>query len=141
MIADIAIRPAEPGDTAFVIATWLHHYKDESYFAKRIKHSIFFRWHHDIVERILARPGTNVAIACSAQDPEVVFGFLVYEQGEKPTLHFAFVKEELRRMGIGRALFGHENLDPCKCFFTHWTFMMNDIFDRFPGLTYDPYRI
>lgn len=140
MMEDIEVRPAAQDDAAYIISTWLNHYKDHSYFAMRIKRSIYFRAQHPIIQNVLMRPGTRAFIAHPVGEPDVIFGFIVIEMRENhPIIHFAFVKEELRGMGIGRKLLAATGIDFYGASFTHWTFTATDLVRRFPHLTYNPY--
>lgn len=139
---DIEVRSFIPDDTPFVIATWLNYYKYFSYFAKRIRKGVFFKWHHKIVENILKKPTTTVLIATPTNDPEIILGFLVTEKMDQDqVIHFIFVKEELRNMGIGRRLIEESKIDLDKVFFTHWTYSVNDLIKKYPNISYDPYRV
>lgn len=135
----IRVREGEASDTAFVIATWLHQYKHFSFHAKRIKHSVFYRQHHALVERVLAKPDTRIFIAHPDHAPEVILGFLVVERPQ--AIHFAFVKEEIRRKGIARLLFRESETPTQGAIFTHWTCMMNEIYPNLGEMTYNPYAV
>lgn len=141
-MTEILIRHAGPDDQNYVIATWLHHFKSNSYFAKRIRHAVYYDRQHRVISTILSRTRTQVLIAHPEGEPEVILGFLVSEDlTTYHSIHFAFVKEELRRMGIAKKLVTHAGIDPDGAHFTHWTYPVNDLINRFPGLIYDPYPI
>lgn len=140
-MTEFLIRPGVKEDASYVIATWLNHYKDHSYFALRIKRKIFFQSHHKVVTRILSRPETQVLVIHPAGEPEIIFGFLVYElHSDAPVIHMAFVQEKLRRQGLCRRLMREARIEWEHALFTHWTYTASDLVRRFPGLTYDPYR-
>lgn len=142
MNSEIVIRHALPEDAAYILATWLRFYKGNSPFTKRIRHKVYYRWHPRIIEAVLSRPATKAFIAHPTGESEVIFGYLVTEwRGERPLVHFVFVKEELRRMGIGRALLEASRVDLSQAIFTHWTYDVDQILPKFPGLTYDPYNV
>lgn len=133
------VRLAKEEDLNFILATWLNHYKDFSYFAKRIRRSVFFTFHHAIAERLIRK--SQILIAYPDEDEDIIFGFLVYERGADPIVHFAFVKQELRRMGIATLMFKRAAIDPDKCVFTHWTMTTNALTVRWPNAEYNPYLI
>lgn len=141
-MTELSIRRAGPSDAPYILSTWLNHYKEHSYFALRIKRRIYFERHHRVLTAILSRPGTEVVIVHPADEPEVNFGFLVAEtQGDRArVIHFAFVQEKLRRLGLCRKMMRELSLEWDACLFTHWTYTASDLVRRFPGLTYDPYR-
>lgn len=126
-------------DKPFVYSTWLRNYKHSSYFAKRIKPVVFFAGHHNAISHLLEKPGIKALVACPKDDHETILGYLVCESTEKPTVHFVFVKETFRNMGIARALFEAASLDPNKIQFTHWTYPVDDLINKFPDMIFNPY--
>lgn len=137
---EIAIRKSLPSDTAFVVDTWLNNFKSDGYFAKRIRHSIYRYNHSKIINHLLERDDAETLIAYPyGDDPDIILGFIVHT---KPSIiHYCFVKQELRGMGIGKKLLEYANLNVNNCIFTHWTFAMNDIFAKNSGMEYNPYLI
>lgn len=134
-------RPEE--DQAFIFSSWLRTYKHHSYFAKRIKHALFFKGHHAVIEHILEKPTTTVAIACPKGDLDTILGYLVYEPAKesRPVIHFVFVKEPFRRMGMAKTLFKSQHIDINNIFFTHWTFPVDELINKHPEMLYDPYGL
>jgi GNAT superfamily N-acetyltransferase len=133
-------RPSE--DKAFVYSTWLRNYKHSSYFAKRIKPVVFFAGHHAILDHLSRKASFKVFVACHRDDPTQILGYLACEpDGEKPTVHFVFVKEAFRKMGIARRLFTKAGINIDACHFTHWTLPVDEFIRRWPGMTHDPYRL
>lgn len=139
----IVIRPYEPSiDKEFVYANWLRKYKEQSYFAKRIRNVIFFKEHHKIIDHIMSKPSTTVVVASSKDEPDVNAGFMVYEKtAEIPTIHFVYVKEVYKNMGVATTLLATQSIDPNHLKFTHWTFVMNDLIQKYPGMLYNPYAL
>jgi len=137
----IQVRPASEADKPFIFSSWLRHYKNRSYFAKRIRNSIYYKWHHLIVERALSSPNCVAMIAHPENEPDVILGFVVGEKSDEASvLHFIYVKPAFKRMGIAKHLLkksGLENSD----FFTHWTFDVDGLLAKLPNMNYDPYRI
>jgi ribosomal protein S18 acetylase RimI-like enzyme len=140
---NVSIRPATADDIPFIFNSWLKAYKHSSLFAKRIKHEVFFKYHHAVIERILAR-GAKVFVATPIHDPDTIIGYCVAEQLDVTTLHFIYVKSAFRRFGVGRqlalstvaALGAAEAVD-----FTHWTRDMDWAAEKLPSFTYNPYKI
>jgi hypothetical protein len=126
-------------DEAFIYATWLRNYKSSSYFAKRIRHAVFFSGHKKVIEFILAKPQTTTLIAHPKDDPNTMLGYLVCEMVEKPTVHFTFVKEAFRKMGILRRLMEAAEIADPTFTFTHWTFPVDELIGKYPDLVYNPY--
>lgn len=57
---------------------------------------------------VIAREG-HARIACHADDPDVLLGFALFDK-DPARLHYAFVKNELRKFGIGSALVRPEDV-------------------------------
>lgn len=139
----IVIREAKPQDVRFILSTWLNHFKNHSYFAKRITNGVYYPWHEKIAKRILGKPQTNILMATLPGDPEVLLAFLVYERSEidPPIIHFAFVKETWRKMGIAKELIMHSKINLHESIFTHWTYDADQLVKKFHGMIYNPYKL
>lgn len=135
MQANIELRGLTEKDLPFVFATWLHAYKKESYFAKRIKRDVFFKEHHRLIELLLGK--SQILVAHPIGEPDVILGYLVYTSG---VVHFAFVKPEFRKLGIAKTMLNAAKFDT-ELQFTHWTFSMDDIIKTHPEMTYNPYAL
>lgn len=133
--------PASETEKGFVYSTWLKNYKFSSYFAKRIKHAVFYKGHHQIVTHILEKPEVKTFVANPKNDPDTILGFLTCETGEKPVVHFVFVKDAFRKMGVATALMRHAEIDPSNLTFTHWTLPVDELIRKFPEMIYDPYKL
>lgn len=123
-------------DQAFVYSTWLRNYKYSSYFAKRIKPAIFFAGQHKVIDHLLAKPSTKVVVACDRNDADTIMGYLAFEPG---VVHFVFVKDAYRKLGVATALFASQRIDVNQAKFTHWCFPVDELIRKFPDMTYDPY--
>lgn len=139
----IVIRKYDPtSDEAFIFSTWLRNYKHSSYFAKRVKPSVFFAGHHKIVSHLLAKPTTTTFIAHPKDDPNTMLGYLVCDTSlERPIVHFTFVKEAFRKMGILRTLMSAAKITAENMSFTHWTIPVDDLIRKFPDIIYNPYAL
>lgn len=138
----IKIRTVSPNDTNFIISTWLNHYKNNSYFAKKIRKPVFYYWHELIVKNILAKKSTSALVVCPNDDDEVLLGYLISEKIDTThIIHFCLVKQEFRRFGIAKKLLAHAQIDPRKSLFTHWTYDLDELMPKLEGIIYDPYRI
>lgn len=126
------------GDYPFVKATWLRNYREQSEFARPIRKHVYFDMHGKVVDAILARAKT--LIAYHPDEPEVVLGFIVHEDRPGPVVHYAYVIEKARRMGIGRDLYQTAGL-PESSSFTHRTRDAASISARHTELTYNPYLL
>lgn len=137
----VVVRKFIETDEAFVYSTWLRNYKHSSYFAKRIRPHTFFKGHWNVVNHLLAKPTVIVFIAHPKEDEETILGYLACELADKPIVHFIFVKDAFRNMGIATALFEHAKIDPNNMFFTHWTIPVDDFMNKYGDMIYDPYKL
>lgn len=130
-------------DKAFIYSTWLKNYKYSSYFAKRIKPAIFFAGHHSILDHLLAKPTIKVLIASSRDNADDIYGYVAYEpkQDDKNVVHFIFVKDAFRNMGVARTLFEIAKLKLETLSITHWTFPVDEFIRKYPMITYNPYEL
>jgi GNAT superfamily N-acetyltransferase len=134
------IREANQADQPFIFQSWLKTYKHNSPFAKRITDKVYFARHHAVATRILQR--ATVFVACPEDSPETILGYLIVDYFEnRPILHFMYVKDAFRGMGIASRLMEAAGLDPNECLYTHRTYSIDWIEKKFPGLVYDPYLI
>jgi GNAT superfamily N-acetyltransferase len=134
--APFSLRPGGPDDLPFVFATWLRSYKRSSSFARRVPNDVFYKFHHQAIERILVRTSAQLRIAHAPDAPGVILGYAVTEPG---VVHFVYVKGDFRRFGIGSALLAH--VDVNACVFTHWTEGWDLLLKRWPQAQYNPYLI
>lgn len=154
---ELIIRPMNEQDLNLVLATWLNSYFHSSYFARTLRKETFYYYHEKAIRRILLRSQTKAMMAADAGDPYVVFGYLIYEDHSSDSvLHFAYVKKELRGMGVMRMLLDQSNLDmrlPLE--YTHQVraydhdsasrgekhWKRHWIFEKFPDLIHNPYKL
>lgn len=144
MAEAITVRPfRDKTDKEFLFSTWLRNYKHSSYFAKRIRPHVFFAGHHAIIDHLLRKPAVKIAVACPRGDSETILGYLAYELKEDaaPVVHFVFVKQAFRKMGVARTLFQSAGIDPGSIRFTHWTYPVDDAIKKWPEIIYDPYAL
>src|SRR5690242_19490448 len=97
---DVIIRPAKESDQGYVASTWIHNQEERA----------------DDVDRVLDRKTTRVLIAHPPSNVDRIEGWLCFERIEgwsgfswqpralRYFLHMAYVRAELRRGGIGKAL-------------------------------------
>lgn len=139
---EIDIKESTPEYTSFIYATWLHSYKHGSYFAKRITNTIFFKWHHKVIEKILDRDSVKILVASPKEEPNIVLGYLVYETMEdKQVIHYIYVKKSFRRFGIATKLLKESGVELKDCSFDHWCFDTDWICAKLPTLIYNPYLL
>lgn len=137
-MAEFKIRSAQGSDLPFIFDTFLKSYKMSSPIGKSIRNGIFFDNYRLIVDDILDSADTYVA--CHSDEPTVIFGYLIAEGN---ILHYCFVKEAFRHLGVAKALYNEamKKADPTLGFLytTHKTFHLDKI-DSF-RVPYNPFRL
>lgn len=93
--AGVGLRPATEADHALVLSSWLRSFRP---FASTAG-PVYDREQHALIKRLLARGSATVAHP--EGDDWTVLGYSV---AEGSTLHYAYVKGELRSGGLGRML-------------------------------------
>lgn len=104
--ARLGYREATLDDFDFVQATLLNHYYEESFWAQRLTTRVYFDGHTPLVRSLLQQ--SRVLVACLADDPTTILGFVVFEPkggpAEADVLDFLYVKKAFRRAGVGSML-------------------------------------
>lgn len=129
---EVAIREARPDETNLIYVTWLKSYAQSS-FAKGMVQTVYEDRQRRLINEILKR-NAKTLVAHAPEEPDAVLGWLVLE--EPATVHYLFVKEHFRRLGVGTALVAAV---PKKFRFTHRTFEAVPFIRRLAGALYDPY--
>lgn len=135
----IQLRQPHGEDIPFMFNSWLHSYR-HSLHVKNISNTVFYGEHHKVLERIMKR--SEAVIACNPEDPNQIFGYIVYERITGIlVVHYCYVKQPYRRLGICHQLLnaaGRKKDEPI-CY-THETFLGNKISGRLRAL-YNPYVV
>lgn len=129
------IREAKGKDLSFIYSTWVNSYRYGSSLGKSCRNSIFFPEYNRIVDAILEKPRTKILVATTPEDPDTILGYLVHDPD---VIHYVFVKEVFRKMGIARSLF-HQSGRASAAVITHRTFEMDEILKKHPDLIYNPF--
>lgn len=105
MMPSVMLRDTKPEDASFIYSTWLRCYQDTSSWARLMPSRIFFDNHKKVIQRILG--DSHVLVAANPEDPDQVFGYIVFQAsgGGVAVLHWVYVKETFRQLGIARDLF------------------------------------
>lgn len=96
------IREANEQDKNFIYSTWLKGLYFGNDFYKEIVKDVYFQQYSRVIEAILARPGTHVAVICLQEDPATILGYAVYTL--PAALHWVFIKAAWRRQGLAKKL-------------------------------------
>lgn len=129
------IRPAKPLDISFIFETWLKSYKHDSAFGKSTRSYIFFPQYRQVLDSILSDQTTQVFIACHPEVEDVILGYLVVS---KDVIHYVFVKESFRNIGIARELYNHVG---GPLILSHRTNFIQPILDKHTELVYNPFTL
>lgn len=97
----ITTRGLHMDDVNFIIVTWLKGlYYGNSWF-REIDKNAFMSSYEKVIKQLLIKPGTDVVVSCYKDDPEVILGYAIIEN---QTLHWAYVKDDWRRIGILKSI-------------------------------------
>lgn len=130
------VRSATEADVPFLFHTWLKSFRGAN---RSISGPVYYQFQHKLIENIFKR--ANVLVACSTEDENQLFGYLVCETMDNvPVLHYSYVKEDYRGMGMLKLLLEHSELDISKGgFFTHCPKNLGKLLAKHPALIYNPY--
>jgi len=132
---DIVVRDGRPDEEALVYKSWVGTYSS-SLFARGISRGLFEERHTKLVRDILKRGGV-IRVAHAAEEPDAILGWAVIERPN--VLHYVYVKEPFRRLGIARRLVAEV---PARFRFTHYHQNADQFVNKFrgdKGGMYDPY--
>jgi len=127
-------------DESFIYANWLCHFFEQSYFAIRITDKIYFEGHRGVIDKLLQKSQTLMAV--DEQDEDVIVGFMVYELSTEPVIHYIFIKEDFRKIGIGKKLLA--KVTDGTFSFTHWSYDVDKIEKKSTyqkRMIYNPYLL
>lgn len=133
----LLVREFKSEDLNFIKATWLNSifYGSETF--KHIPKSTFMHHYSPLLEKIILGdlnvPANKIFVACLKDDEDAIIGYTVHN-GDN-TLHFVYVKEDFRRIGVGTILL--ETL-PNPQYSTHFIEASKN---RFKHLTFNPFII
>ena len=101
----VNFRQLRESDLGFLFNSWLKSYREyDNSWAKTIPSSIYFEQHKKVLIGILKI--SRAVVACSKEDPNQVYGYLVYQPaGRIVILHYCYVKKSFRRFGIAAKMF------------------------------------
>jgi ribosomal protein S18 acetylase RimI-like enzyme len=95
-----AIRQAIEADVPFIFNSWLKSYRS---MARTVSNPVYFEFHHKAIEALLQR--SEVLVAVNPADANELYGYIVYEVVQDvPVIHYAYVKQSFRGLGIATAL-------------------------------------
>ena len=101
----IHIRGAAPADQAFIASTWVSS-------LGMLEHPRASFERGQLVDRVLDKAGVAVSVACELGDRGRILGWLCHSPMPSVScLHYLYVRNQVRRRGIGSALAVSTGLD------------------------------
>lgn len=132
-------RLARAGDEPFVFRSWLKACR-RCLRHRALPSEVYYQDHHANVERLLGSTFVSLRMAIATDDDDRLYGFLCTETigGSPKILHFAYVKDDVRRRGIFRGLAAAAGLDLARPFFyTAHPTVANSMATAFPLAKYN----
>ncbi len=138
MALEFKIRSAVGDDIPFIYSTLLRSYRYDSDLGKSTSKSVFFENYQLVLDKILANPDTQILVACNPAEQNVILGYLIHEP---TTLHYVFVKEAFRQLGVATALytFAFDELDSVSV--THVTRSVEPLMRSKSRLVFNPFKL
>lgn len=104
MTEPVAYRAATPDDLRFILSSWVRAFAWQRKTPEGMTPRHYRAALRATIGDILRRPTTRVAVACNPHNHNLVWGWAAFEDGPTPVLHFVYVKELFRGLGIGSKL-------------------------------------
>jgi GNAT superfamily N-acetyltransferase len=99
-----ALRPATEKDWPFILQSWTRTYTNDRKWGPLAPRAVARAVHASILDTLTAE-GTEVRIATNPSNPWFIFGYVVFStRHEHPLVHWVYVKELYRKVGIGAEL-------------------------------------
>jgi GNAT superfamily N-acetyltransferase len=131
----VLVRPVTPDDVAFVIDGWLNGYWPDCPCSLVMPKAEWFRRWHVVVENALVDERNRCLVACDAERPSCLFGFIVARPPD--VLHWVYVKQTYRGNGFSRLLQEGAGVTG-RVRFSSWSEGARRMAFANPELTYDP---
>lgn len=127
----IVVRPAAPGDIAFILSSWLQSHRSGPW-ARYLGNATYFENHGPVAQSLLEQ--CPPLIACDQVHPELIRGWVCGERYlGSLVVHYVYVKADWRHWGIARQLveaLGYKAGEPIIA--THITNVYVDGRDKLP---------
>ena len=128
---------------AFVYNSWLMTYRKAAA-THGIPSNVYYAQHHKLIERLIADQATRVNIVSPENDRDLICAYMAATpientQGKAVNIHFVYVKETFRLLGLAKTLaksFGINNDTVLFC--SHYTNAAKPLVEKF-GIVYNPY--
>jgi len=115
----VVLREGSGNDESFIYSSWLRSYR-ASKVNSAFSTDLYYERQTSIIDQIL--PRSSVIVACGSDDLDHIYGYLVFDKPHSYELkiHYIYVKQAFRHMGIGRALLAKASDDVLKLTATHF---------------------
>lgn len=134
--SSLRLRAATESDIAFIFNSWLKCYR-HSDFAKEMQNEVYFAAQHKVIESLFKK--STITIACNPADATQIIGYMCHEQQDGVlVVHFAYVKESFRGLGVAKALLANTGHTEGPFCYTHRTHSARKFEKKHP-LVYHPY--
>ncbi len=133
------LRPYYVNDSAFIIQSFLRSYWTGAIRETPVKSATYYKEHHAWIMRVFQTTGYAILVAHAAGEYDAILGWALVEARDPVILHYVYVKEALRQMGLARRLIEAATIDPRTMVYTHVTRIGNTIMRRYPEATYNPW--
>jgi hypothetical protein len=142
MTEAIIIRNYTAGDYSFILNSWLMSYKAGSTFAEHIPHAVYFAYHHSLIDNILSRKTTNICIAVAEDDPDMIYGYAIFEEiNHHKLFHYIYIKKSFHGFNIKELLIESAPFEVKKgVFCSHLTEKGFKLLEKY-NLEYNPYLV
>lgn len=104
----IKIRQVVAGDLPYIFSTWLRDLRDAD--GGPLPDDLFFQAHRALIERLLGDPTVVALVACAADDPNEIWGYVVAEPHE--VLHWVQTRKASRGRGLAKMLLTAAQVPP-----------------------------
>lgn len=136
----VAHRLAVAADWPFVHDAWLESFKT-SHAAGPIPMDMYRTVYREVLRRLVERPRCGTWVAYNSEDHDQVFGFITFEttNDRGHVIHYVFVKNFCRRMGIATGLLRATGIEPEDPFlYTFKTPAATKLAQKWTGMRFDP---
>ena len=139
ILEQITFRQPIEADLPFIFSSWLKSFRNSN-LAKNVSNDVYYKQHHIIIEDILKT--STILLACDKANVENIYGYIVAAKLDNVfTVHYVYVKQTYRRMGLASLLLGAFERDKHEPgYYTHDTYMANVLSKKY-RLEYNPYLL
>lgn len=137
----LRIRPACAGDKPYIVGNWVKELRHAG-FSKFVPGDLYWPAQHALCDKQLGLG--QAAVACHEDNPDHIYGTVVWQPARTPILHWLHVKSTFRRLGVARQLRDYAfpaNPPIILCLAApNWSFS-NETLCKALGLVYFPYAL